>query len=438
MNALWPPIDSIAKRLFTPADVLLRRIAARDSSVPEDVRSAIESDPEWLAQVDALRDTTLDALETPDDVFRGTVTLDASMQDCIARLVDFRQCSFTPTPQAGQIVRIDRALDASNREIDTNIGPGLAVLLTEPTDIEGVWVGWIVASESSYAASWDLLLQTADEPFHPSVSMVQAWNVVHVYLPTVSSVLGQLSELRFAAVCGLALDAVRGDEEPLTSCQPGRVVTRRTTSGHSVETGTPLSGPADPRWRYQQIYFAAAEMVRMSARHATSPARVSAGIAAQQPAAKALDGEAESPSRSSSVRVLDALFRPLRPIRSFLSSGLLPGTPNAWSLAGADHGRVAQPTTPPKEIVLVQFESYADASPPIELVAVMDTGATSIELRGLSREEATTYSSLRLGDQAFPLQLDNRKLIVVGHQMMIRRSLAAALASDSENAVCLA
>ena len=417
MSTLWPPIASVADRLFTPSESLLRRIAERDPSVLDDVRNAIESDDAWRAKVDAYRDEDVrdDAADLLE-VYQGEVTIDASVEDCIARLTQFRQSAFDKAPRAGQIVRVERAVGADLVETETNVGIGLAVLLSAPTDIADVWVGWLVTSEASYAASWDLLLQDEDEPFHPSSCMVQTWNVVHVYVPTIGTVLAQLKEARLDAARALALEAVSGYEDTRAASDPGRIVTRRISSGHVMETGTPLSGPDDPRWRYQQLYFAAAEMVRMSARHATERAPV--------------------PVIASGV--FNSVLRQLRPIRDFLSPTSPAHPRGPWNLAGADHqGRTSNRPASDSEVLLIEFEPFSESSPAIELVAVVGAASTSVELRGLDRNDAASFSSLKIGEKTFPLQLDNRRLVVIGHQLVIRRSLALALDSDAGDAICL-
>ena len=141
----------------------------------------------------------------------------------------------------------------------------LAVLLAEPTATRQVWYGWLVTAETDYAGDWDLLLGSEDEPCDPLARMVRLWNPVHVYLPSVSRVLAELTPARLAAVRALAVDCVTAPEPDPALAQPGRIV-RRQVAGHWIHTGAPLGGPNDPRHAYQRLYHAYAAAVREPAR----------------------------------------------------------------------------------------------------------------------------------------------------------------------------
>ena len=141
----------------------------------------------------------------------------------------------------------------------------LAVLLAEPTETRQVWYGWLATAESDYAGYWDLLLGSEDEPCDPLARMVQLWNPVHVYLPSVSRVLAELKPDRLAAVRALALECVTAPEPDRAQARPG-VPIRRTVGGYTIRTGTPLGGQDDPRFRYQQLYYAYAAAVREPAK----------------------------------------------------------------------------------------------------------------------------------------------------------------------------
>jgi hypothetical protein len=112
----------------------------------------------------------------------------------------------------------------------------------------------IHAIETDYCGYWDLLLGPEDEPCDPLAGMVQVWNRVHVYLPSTSIVLGQLSAGRLDAVRALFDELLDPDEQDPSLAQPGVTVTRKTQGGHQVRTGTPLGTEADPRWGYADLF----------------------------------------------------------------------------------------------------------------------------------------------------------------------------------------
>jgi hypothetical protein len=96
--------------------------------------------------------------------------------------------------------------------------------------------------------------------------MVQVWNPVNVYLKSTDRVLAELRPERLQAVRALADEYLTPEEPDASEARPGFVALRSTLGGLPVLTGTPLSGEDDPRWRYQEIYHHAAEVVRLPAR----------------------------------------------------------------------------------------------------------------------------------------------------------------------------
>ena len=71
----------------------------------------------------------------------------------------------------------------------------------------------------------------------------------------------------------LSEDLLFGAEPDATEARPGSLVTRVLAGELAVLSGTPLRGPDDPRWRYQQLYHAAGEALREPARQAVREAQ---------------------------------------------------------------------------------------------------------------------------------------------------------------------
>ena len=110
------------------------------------------------------------------------------------------------------------------------------------------------------------MLQEQDLPFDPEAAMVQVWNPVRLYLPIAARVVGSLSPGRLQSLLSLAADFAVGEPPSESVVWSGRVASRLTSAGLRVTTGSALGDQDDTRHRYQQLYFAAAEAVRESAR----------------------------------------------------------------------------------------------------------------------------------------------------------------------------
>jgi hypothetical protein len=192
--------------------------------------------------------------------------LPARLAEKVHQRVVAQELKLSRTPRPGLIARIDQA-EGPDGPLGWDVSRPLVALLSEPTEHPEIWYGWLMASETDYAAHWDLLLEEEDQPYDPLAAMVQTWNPVHVYAPAISASLGRLSPGRLAAVRGLACD-LGGASPDASDAAPGTLVQRTTSAGHLVLTGSPLGDDTDPRWRYQELYFAAAGFVRAMARHA--------------------------------------------------------------------------------------------------------------------------------------------------------------------------
>ncbi|CDH44668.1 hypothetical protein [Candidatus Contendibacter odensensis] len=261
MNTLWPPLALLETELFSPSDALIERWRS-GVKLPADMQRALDADPESHARRSALET----ALSTDPAIAEAAPIppVPPDLRALIRQRVASRQATFSRLPTPGQIVRIDE-VRGPNGLLHWDLPRPLTVLLVESTATRQVWYGWLVMAESDYAGYWDLLLGSEDEPCDPLARMVQLWNPVHVYLPSVSRVLAQLTPNRLVAVRALAVDCATASEPDPAPAQPGRIV-RRQVAGHWLHTGTPLGGPDDPRHAYQRLCHAYAAAVREPAR----------------------------------------------------------------------------------------------------------------------------------------------------------------------------
>ena len=268
MRQLAPPLTVIEANLFDPSPVLLQRWMGGDPTLSAECRGALAADA---------RAQTLAALwREPEPADLGPIHATAGadrqvpLPPQLAAAIDARLAlvarRLSTRPRPGLILRIDRPQGPSG-PLDWDLNQPLAVLLAEPAGHPDIWSGWLMAAEIDYATDWDLLLEEDDAPYDPSVAMVQVWNPVQVYCPTASAALGELRPSRMAAVRDLAIDFLAAPPDP-AAAEPGILVQRTTGGGHLVLTGTPVGDGPDPRWRYRELYGAAADFVRHLARHA--------------------------------------------------------------------------------------------------------------------------------------------------------------------------
>jgi hypothetical protein len=182
--------------------------------------------------------------------------------------------AFSTGPQAGQILRVD-ALAGPDGPLEEDLARPLFVLIDCPTDVDGVWWGWMVGAEPDYACEWDFVLEQGNEPIEPMAALVQLWNPVHLYLPTAARVVGQLAAEQMAALHALVADFLAGADgsEPADVSEAAsepRLVRRKTGSGRLVQTGRPLGDAADIRRLQQSLYESVAELVQRPARMAAA------------------------------------------------------------------------------------------------------------------------------------------------------------------------
>ncbi|MEA3641652.1 MAG: hypothetical protein VBE63_17165 [Lamprobacter sp.] len=272
MRGLTPPLTTIEANLFDPSQALLQRHLDDDPSLSPEQRASLAADERVQRDRHALTETpAADQTPTPAEEI-APVPLPPVLAELVRRRIDAQQLRLPTTPRPGLIVRIDQAVGPEG-PLDWDLSHPIYALLAEPTEQADIWYGWLMAHETDYATHWDLLLEEADQPYEPLAAMVQTWNPVHLYLPAISASLGQLSPQRLAAVQTLANDL--GDSQPDASmAAPGTLVQRTTSAGQLILTGSPLGDATDPRWRYQELYGAAADFVRAIAKHALEQRQV--------------------------------------------------------------------------------------------------------------------------------------------------------------------
>jgi hypothetical protein len=266
MRKLWPPLTLIENELFAPSAALLERW--RDGAAPPELAAALAQDPDARSRRAALDWADQQDFAPGDD--RPVPPLPDALRDRIHRRDEARRAAFSPQPAAGQILRIDAAIGPTG-PLDWDLPKPLAVLIAEPAETPQVWWGWLVApaSETDYAAYYDVLLGPEDEPCDPLAGMVQLWNPVHVYLPSASRVLAELQPDRLAALRALAAECATTPPPDTIAPHPGEILIRQI-GAYTVRTGTPYGDAADPRLRYQRLYFEAAAAVREPARLAAA------------------------------------------------------------------------------------------------------------------------------------------------------------------------
>lgn len=266
MRTLWPPLTLIENELFAPSEPLIQRW--RDGGAPLDLAAALAQDPDARARRAALDQAEQWHFAPGDDI--AVPLMPAALREQIRRRDEARRAAFSPTPTAGQILRIDAVIGPAG-PLDWDLPKPLAVLIAEPTETPRVWWGWLVApgSETDYAAYYDVLLGPEDEPCDPLAGMVQLWNPVYVYLPSTGRVLAELKPERLAALRALAAECATTPQPDTIPPQPGEILVRQV-GAYTVRTGTPYGGAQDPRLRYQRLYFEAAAAVKEPAQWAAA------------------------------------------------------------------------------------------------------------------------------------------------------------------------
>ncbi|MDG4558150.1 MAG: hypothetical protein P9F19_12300 [Candidatus Contendobacter sp.] len=257
MRTLRPTLTFIENNLFQPSDDLIQRWTGGEP-LPPGVADTLAANPDARARrADLERAESEEDAEIPGETL-AVPPMPTKLRALIHRRVAARAAAFDPIPQAGQIVRVDEVRGPDGLLETIDLPQPLAVLLAEPTTIDRVWSGWLVATETDYAGPDDLLLGPEDEPCDPLARTVQTWNPIRVYLPSVSRVLAQLKPERLEAIRALAATRTAPAASAADSAQPGRVVSRQAGS-HAILTGAPLGNDDDPRRAYRNLYARAVQ-----------------------------------------------------------------------------------------------------------------------------------------------------------------------------------
>ena len=259
MRPLSPPLTVIEDNLSGPSMSLLLRWTSNDPNLSQETVKVLENDPVALE----LR-TELEKQPDATVVEEQEIKEDAPMPSFLNELIDRRlaardRYASSSTPSPGQILRLDQIIGPDKKVIQDLSSP-LAVLIEKKAQTENLWQGWMVASETDYAGYWDMLLEPEDEPFDPLAGMIQIWNPVQAYLPSEAPVLAELKPARLQAVRALAEEEATKPKLDTSMSRPGHIAPRTTVGNFSILTGTPLgNSEIDPRYRYGDLYHAAAE-----------------------------------------------------------------------------------------------------------------------------------------------------------------------------------
>ncbi len=268
---LYPPIGAIEEDLFSPSDRLIERWIDGDSALSDASRAALEADPAAREKREIFEASNA----KPSQVGLPTIAEtgeQAGVPPWLMEMIERRSSvagtrfSGSAEPMAGQLRLVDRAVGRGGDDLGWDMNRPLVVLLWRETEDPAVWAGWMASHEADYAGYWDVLLEDGDQPCDPLVAMIQLWNPVPVYVESTGRVLGQLSEFRLAALAAAFADFLSGERPDASHARPGSLIDRLTTTGERIMTGTPVGEEEDPRRRYQDLYFAAAGMVKDVAR----------------------------------------------------------------------------------------------------------------------------------------------------------------------------
>ena len=260
---LIPAIEQIEHRLFGITEGLIQAVERGETSTA--IADVVRGSAEWQTYQSSMADAVQS--ERPPDGTQGKpLAMPPHIRDLIRRRVATLPLATQAMPSPGQIVRVEEIVTPRSGQFDAVMMVPLHVLLDAPAEVPEVWHGWLVSGEADYAGWWDDVLQEEDASFDPEAGMVQVWNPVRLYLPMAKRVVGFLPPASLQAVRALAAEFVTTEAPTDIAPWPGKVAMRTTTGGLSVATGSPLGESNDPRHRYQEIYFEAAEAVREPAR----------------------------------------------------------------------------------------------------------------------------------------------------------------------------
>ncbi len=270
MSKLTPPLSAIEDRLFDPSAALIQRWITDDPALSAEERHALESDE----RAGFLRDLDLQARESAAATSAQGAQFPIDEATPVpARIAELHQrhvmtrdrFASIHEPAPGQIRLIARAIGPEGA-LDWDLSTPLAVLLWRPTEVRDLWEGWLMASETDYAADLDILLEPQDEPYDGQVAMVQIWNKLECYVHPEQRVIGQLAPVRLRAMVAAFADYALSEDvaagaSAVPAC-PGTLIERLTSTSDQVLCGTPLGDARDERRWYQHLYYRAAGLVK--------------------------------------------------------------------------------------------------------------------------------------------------------------------------------
>ena len=251
---------------------------------------------------------------------------------------------------------------ASGRLVQITVnGAVLGVLLDRA--VQGKqWTGWLAASESNWASSFDVLLEPCDDPFEPMFGVIQAWNPVTVHWShdLQARIVCEISAMRLAAIRTVALECAAGLVVS-TPVEPGRIALRTAGGAFSVLTGTPL-GSQDLRHDYQNAYrTVAARLMALQLTRRVSQVEKKRVV------------PAESGTRAKSGFAVDWYIRPALVLMTVIV--LVQNTDLLNQAAKAGMGVISMPAAPATTGLRVQWKPGASMD---EVQQLLRSASTSV------------------------------------------------------------
>ena len=260
-------LSAIAESLFGPSSDTLAAVALGGdvelARLPQALRERL-SGPLYRRQLDVLR----------------------------ATLAHRDQAPWLPSPSrpegpfARGELRIVEGVDLNDPESECRYTEPVLVLLDrpvaqhpdEPQSAAVVWQAWTLSPHAGFAGYWDVLLQGDNVP--AACAMVQVWNPVRLAESSLGRCRVRLSQEQLLDVEAVWSEFVSGVDEPdePDGCMSAGI--RATIHHRQVVTGTPSTGPEDPRFLFQRFYALVREALAAAADQALRAGMASAASGA--------------------------------------------------------------------------------------------------------------------------------------------------------------
>ena len=220
-HRLWPSLATIDQQLFGCRN-------EAEANVPS-------------SEISPLSD---EAIETPGEI-------DHSVPPFIAEMIA-RRARAAARPRGNDLYP-GRILAIPPEVFPQDAGPEvpIMILLDHEDAQQGIWLAWVVSSETDYAGWQDLVIDEEDN-LDPAIGIVQAWNPLSLRIPEAATPMGALPHDRLAVVRLLAHEAAQGIGVT-ERARPGHVAVRRIGANAWGTTGTPIDRD-DPRRSYRMLY----------------------------------------------------------------------------------------------------------------------------------------------------------------------------------------